>query len=266
MTSHPPSLAHEIAASLAFWNAAGVDCDFGDDARAWLVDPADAAVPPVADARRPAGANTAPDTSPINRTTRDKDVPPSQPRRDFWGDSPPATLAAFREWWLTSSDLGAGSYPRIAPRGQAGASLMVVVPDPESADRDALLSGPQGRLLARILAAMGLGVEDCYLASALPRHTPMADLAGLAVSGMDRVMAHHIALAAPSRLILFGQGLETWLDAFLAMPETGQRQPLRENNQIGGSPAVMVTETLGSMLDMPQLKSRFWRRWMEWSA
>lgn len=143
---------------------------------------------------------------------------------------------------------------------------MVVVPDPESADRDALLSGPQGRLLARILAAMGLGVEDCYLASALPRHTPMADLAGLAASGMDRVMAHHIALAAPSRLILFGQGLETWLDAFLALPETEQRQALRENNQIGGSPAVMVTETLGSMLDMPQLKSRFWRRWMEWSA
>jgi DNA polymerase len=262
MTSHPPSLAREIDAALAFWNAAGVDCDFGDDARAWLLDPAEATVPPASDVQPPAGGNTPSGNQPANRSARDKTAPPAPRRHDFWGDSPPPTLAAFREWWMNAPDLGAGSYPRVPPRGTPGAALMVVVPDPESADRDLLLSGPQGRLLARILAAMGLGADDYYLASALPRHTPMADLAGLAASGMDQVLAHHVALAAPARVILFGQGLESWL----APSQTARAHPLRENNQIGSSPAVMITETLGSMLDMPQLKSRFWRRWMEWSA
>ena len=266
MTSHPPSLAQEIAASLAFWNAAGVDCDFADDARAWLLDPAEAAPPPAADARRPAGPDTASGTPSANRPAADISRPPAPRRHDFWGDSPPETLAAFREWWMQAPDLGAGSYPRVPPRGAPGARLMVVVPDPESADHEALLAGPQGRLLARILAAMGLGADDCYLASALPRHTPMADLAGLAASGMDRVLARHIALAAPQRVILFGQGLAPWLESGLAPSAAERAQPLRENNQIGSSPAVMMTETLGSMLDMPQLKSRFWRRWMEWSA
>ncbi len=139
---------------------------------------------------------------------------------------------------------------------------MVLVPDPESDDTDHLLSGPQGRLLARIIAAMGLAADECYIASALPRHTPMADLTGLAASGLDAVTQHHIALAAPQQLILFGQGLS----AFLA-PPTGQADhPLREINQTGISPPAMITETLGSMLDMPRLKARFWRRWMEWSA
>jgi DNA polymerase len=262
MISHPPSLASEIDAALAFWRAAGVDCDFADDARAWLTE----AAPPLAD------APTAP-LPPASAASRAEAVDGAAPRgarpgaalpqrRDFWGDSPPASLDAFRHWWLNAPELGAGSYPRIAPRGNPGAPLMVLVPDPESGDSDALLGGPQGRLLARIIAAMGLAPEDCYLASALPRHTPMADLASLAASGMDRVTAHHIALAAPQRVVAFGQGL----GALLAGAKGGEDQSLREINQTGISLPVMVTETLGSMLDMPRLKARFWRRWMEWSA
>ena len=188
--------------------------------------------------------------------------PPVPVRLNIFADSPPATLDEFRNWWLSAPELGAGSYPRIGPRGPAGARLMVLVPDPESDDTDHLLSGPQGRLLARILAAMGVSPEDCYIASALPRHTPMADLAGLAASGLDTAVRHHIALAAPQQLILFGQGL----GAFLAPSDGQSDHPLREINQTGISPPAMITETLGSMLDMPRLKARFWRRWMEWSA
>ncbi len=262
MMSHPPSLAREIDAALAFWRAAGVDCDFADNARAWLADPVETG---LAAPQPPPGKERADAPSEPVRTSRagqGETASPASPRRELWGDSQPESLEAFRHWWLTSRQLGAGTYPRIAARGQAGARLMVLVPDPEHADTSQLLSGPQGRLLANILGAAGLAPDDCYIASALPRHTPMADLASLAASGLDRVTAHHIALAAPQRILAFGKGL----DAFVMSSARAAHQPLREINQDELSPPFMITETLESMLHMPNLKARFWRRWMEWSA
>jgi DNA polymerase len=41
---------------------------------------------------------------------------------------------------------------------------------------------------------------------------------------------------------------------------------LREINHNTGKVPVMVSETLDALMDMPRLKARFWRRWMEWSA
>jgi hypothetical protein len=69
---------------------------------------------------------------------------------------------------------------------------MVLVPQPEEHDRTALLEGPQGRLLGNILAAMGLDDSAVYLSSALPCHTPMADLAAIGASGMDAVLAQGV--------------------------------------------------------------------------
>lgn len=154
-------------------------------------------------------------------------------------------------------------YPRIAPRGPVGADLMVLVPQPEEHDRDQLLEGPQGRLLANIIAAMGLDETRIAIASALPCHTPMADLAALAAGGMDKVLAHHIALVQPKRLLVLGTGLAAMLGD--AQSDKAD-QPLREINHSAGKVPVMVSETLDAMIDMPRLKARFWKRWIEWSA
>jgi uracil-DNA glycosylase len=181
-------------------------------------------------------------------------------RRDLLGDSPPRDLAAFQPWWLEHPALnGPRRNPRIPPRGPAGAALMVLVPQPEEGDRERLLEGPQGRLLANILAAMGLDDSAVYVASALPCHTPMADLAMMAAEGMDAVLQHHIALAKPHRLLAFGTDLS-------AMLTPVKDELLREINQAVVNTPVMVSETLDAMLHVPRLKARFWRRWMEWSA
>ncbi|PKP94175.1 MAG: hypothetical protein CVT75_04795 [Alphaproteobacteria bacterium HGW-Alphaproteobacteria-14] len=185
---------------------------------------------------------------------------PASPRRNLLGDSPPTDLAAFRQWWVESPELDtAGLYPRIAPRGDSGAALMVLVPQPEEHDGEVLLEGPQGRLLANILTAMGLDDSATYVASALPCHTPVADLSAISVAGMDAVLARHIALAAPQRLLVLGTGLAPMLGS-------QDDQPLREINYSGGKTPVMVSETLDAMMDMPRLKARLWKRWMEWSA
>jgi DNA polymerase len=250
------SLAQEFDAALAWWRAAGVDCDFADDATAWLSE-APVAGAPAPSAHSPAPAPLAPATA----LRAEPAAPaPITLRRDLLGESPPADLAAFRDWWMSAPGLDtARSYPRIPPRGEAGAALMVLVPQPEAEDRDTLLSGPQGRLLANILAAMGLGPEQTYIAAALPCHTPMADLAALAAGGMDAVTAHHIALVRPARLLAMGTGLAP-------MIAPAADHALREINYTGGKVPLMSSEALDALMDMPRLKARFWRRWMEWSA
>lgn len=258
------SLAREFDAALAWWQAAGVDCDFVDDATAWLAD---------APAQVPAGAAGAsgPAAMPDDLRSRDSFTPrhlpqgpasaPATLRRDLLGESPPGNLAAFAEWWMTAPALDtARAYPRIAPRGRAGADLMVLVPQPEQVDTERLLSGAQGRLLANILAAAGLEEGSVYVAAALPCHTPMADLAMLAAGGMDAVTAHHVGLVAPKRLLAFGTGLAPLLAG------TGADHALREINHAGSKVPVIVSETLDALMEMPRLKARFWRRWMEWSA
>jgi DNA polymerase len=181
-------------------------------------------------------------------------------RRDLLGDSPPGDLAAFRQWWMAAPEIGTTRInPRIAPRGAEGSALMVVVPQPEEQDRDTLLEGPQGRLLGNILAAMGLDNDAVYLASALPCHTPMADLPAISAGGMDRVLEHHIALVAPQRLLVLGTGLAPFLTPV-------KDEILRKSNQTLVNTPHMVSETLEAMLHMPRLKARFWKRWIQWSA
>lgn len=136
---------------------------------------------------------------------------------------------------------------------------MVLVPQPEEQDRERLMEGPQGRLLTNILAAMGLDSSMIYLGSALPSHTPVADLSSLSAGGMDKVLAHHIGLAAPKRILVLGTGLAAMLGP------TNDRL-VREINHGAGNAPVMVSETLNALMDMPRLKARLWRRWIEWSA
>lgn len=258
------SLAREFDAALAWWQAAGVDCDFTDDATAWLADaPAETALNGTrTDAARPQGVAAGHEEDAGSRPAPETPAPaPATLRRDLLGESPPQDLAGFADWWLTAPGLDtARAYPRIAPRGRAGAELMVLVPQPEPGDTDRLLSGDQGRLLGNILAAMGLDDSAVYFASALPCHTPMADLATLAAGGMDAVTVHHIGLVAPGRLLAFGTGLAPMLAG------AAGDDALREINHAHGKVPVMSSETLDALMEMPRLKARFWRRWMEWSA
>lgn len=252
MNAPDSSLADQMHAALQWWQLAGVDCDFSEDATDWLA-PAIEQAPeatPTAQSQREAIATPSPE--------------PEKPQRiDLLGPNPPTDLAAFQQYWLETPGLDAiGPRGRVAPRGPANAELMVLVIDPEERDGDRLLSGPQGRLLSRMLAAMGLDEEQTYIASALPRHTPMADTAALAASGMDSVVLHHVKLAAPKRLIAFGANIPP----LVGVEPTKDILSLREINQNSLKTPLLVSEGLDSLMAMPRLKSRFWRRWMEWSA
>lgn len=259
MTVQPPSLTQEIDAALEWWRAAGVDCDFTDDATAWLIDTPDAQE--VTSGKVQSSATVASEFS-ADHDKEAKQAVPNEPA-DLLGDSPPTSLSEFREFWLSAPGLDPiGPRGRVAPRGAENPELMVLMIDPEEGDRDQLLSGPQGRLLANMLNAMGLREGDVYYASALPRHTPMADTNAANHAGLGAVVALHTRLVAPKRIIAFGSNILPLLENGVTNSETS----LREINPKASSQPPLVSEGLDSMMAMPRLKARFWRRWIEWSA
>jgi DNA polymerase len=151
---------------------------------------------------------------------------------------------------------------RVTPRGPAGTELMVLVAEPEAEDGETLLSGPQGRLLRSMLRAMGIAPDAVYLASALPRRTPAADWAGLAAAGLGAVLRHHVALAAPKRLIVFGGNILPLLGN--DPPNSGES--LRQFNHGGQSVPLMASPDLQAFLARPRAKAGFWRNWLEWTG
>lgn len=236
-------------AAFDWWREAGVDYDFADNATDWLAEPAIAALTegPTSKSATPVSPAEAP--------------PPI--KIDLLGQDPPADLAAFRNWWMTEPTLDTiGPRGRIPPRGEAGARLMVLVMDPEQDDTELLLSGPQGRLLSRALAAMGYDETEVYLASALPRHTPMADGSTLAGQGFSEVLQHHIKLAAPQAVLAFGSNILPLLGHETAQEPASLKKIKHESFNV----PLMAAEGLDAMMAMPRLKARFWSRWLEWTG
>lgn len=249
MTDTPTILTRDISAAIDWWREAGVDCDFADETKGWL-----SADPEI----EPAVSPKASVSPPIEQAT----AQPTATEKDLLGEEPPTDLAQFRSWWLGEPGLDSiGPRGRIAPEGNAGCELMILVVDPEQGDRDGLLTQTQGRLLDAMLRAMVFNRSNIYLASALPRHTPMADGEAMAAAGFGKVLHHHIGLAAPKRIITFGSNILPLLGHEVA------QDPARfhEFAHDSGNAQLMWSEGLESMIAMPRLKSRFWRRWLEWT-
>jgi uracil-DNA glycosylase len=237
----PPTLAESIAAAQAWWREAGVDLAFHDAPQAWLAEEA----PPVE-----------------AKAVEAKAPPP--PKSRLVGDPAawPQDLAAFQRWWLEEPSLDAGgTHPRIAPRGEAGAALMLLVPMPEAEDGETLLSSREGRLLASLATAMGLGLEQTYLAAALPRHTPLPDWERLTVEGLGEILLHHIHLADPQRLIVLGMRVLPLLGH-----DPAQAAPAVSELSIQGRTVPMLTSYAPDrLLGNARQRAALWQRWLDWT-
>ncbi len=248
------SLADQLSAAADWWREAGVDLAFTDEPNSWLADPA----PDARDqgAAKNDGENAAPSAS----------TPAAVPSQPPIGGDPanwPADLESFAAWWLAEPSLDeGGSRPRIAPRGKAGARLMILVPAPEAEDTETLLSGPQGRLLDSFLAAADVAAEDVYLAAGLPRHMAFADIPDMAQRGLGAVTLHHIGLAAPERVLVLGRDVLPLLGHNLAQSPVS----LRKINHEGRSIPALQGRSLELMLQRPATRSRFWQNWLDWTG
>jgi DNA polymerase len=246
MTGRPaPSLADSIAAAQAWWREAGVDFVYTDEPAPWLADKEPAQVQAAAVHAMP--------------------TPPPEPERPkIGGDRAtwPADLATFRAWWLAEPSLDAGgTHPRLALRGEAGAELLILVPMPEDGDRDALLSGPQGRMLASFAHAASLTPEAVAFAAALPRHAPLPDWAGLEAQGHGEVLLHMLALATPKRVIVLGRSILPLLGH-----DPPQAAPAVSQLAIQGREVpLLATYAPERLLENARLRQGLWQRWLEWT-
>ena len=178
-------------------------------------------------------------------------------------DALPGDLAAFAAWWLAEPSLDGGQVAgRIAPRGAAGAQLMVLVDHPEAEDGERLLSGPQGRLLDAILVALGIPADQAYVASVLPRHMPMPDWAGMHEAGLGDITCCHVALAAPQRLLVFG----SHISSLLGHDPTKTTEPLRQFAHESASIPALVAPGLATLIARPRGKARLWQQLLDWSS
>ncbi len=247
MTRAAP-LQADIAAVLDWWRGAGVDAVFADEAKGWLAEVVEQT------------ESTAP--SPPKTAQKPAPPPPELPKIGGPLQHWPRDLAAFRNWWLAESSLDEGGLaPRIAPSGEADAELMVLVAMPEVDDRDRLLSGVGGALVESLLAAAGLAPEQVYRAAVLPRHTPLADWSALASQGLGDLLAHHVMLARPKRLLVLGRNI---LPLCGHDPAQGA-QKLRCFNHEGGRVPALAEAGLERLLGNWQLRARLWKRWLDWT-
>jgi DNA polymerase len=246
METRPPlTLEETIAAAQEWWREAGIDHQYHDEPVPWLAEPA------------------APEPVPLQVTEPERPPVAEAPAMGGEADGWPRDLAAFRDWWLTEPSLDHGGvHPRIASRGPAGAPLMMLVPMPEQEDRESLLSGAQGRLLASFALATGLAPDQIYFAAALPRQMPLPDWERLAETGCGQILRHHIGLVGPERLIVFGSRVLP-----LLQHDPAQGAPAVSEIEIHGRKVpVLATFAPERLLGNARQRAGLWQRWLDWTG
>ena len=235
---HPDAAG--AASALSWWIDAGVDVVVGEEARDWLR-PAPAAAPVETKAWAPSRAPAVP-AAPI----REAEAPPDQ-------------LDLFRAWLQSSQDLphAAPSAPRVCPAGDPAAGLMIMIDMPSAEDCGAgtLLSGEVGRLFDRMLAAIGRDRGTIYFAALSCLRSADGRLVGEPEKQCGLLARHHIGLAAPKALLLFGDAASK---ALLGLPVARARGRWHEVATHNGPVRTIATISPRQLLSHPAQKAHAW--------
>src|SRR5437762_5064102 len=171
----------EARSALAWWLESGVDVAVQDAPRDWLK-PAPPREKPVAE------------PAPVSNVAE----PDSN------------TLAELQQWLATSAHvpLASVSSRRILPHRPENAPVMLLSDSPalEDADSGQPIGGDSWALATRMLYAIGISADEAYSASLSWMHAPGSRISDTDRAALAEVARRHIRLAAPQRLILFGDG------------------------------------------------------------
>jgi DNA polymerase len=216
-----------VASALQWWADAGVDVMIDEAPRDWL---------------RPK-SKPAPAAAPVK--------PPSE--------ALPDQLELFQAWLRDHQELPYASpgARRICPSGDPASGLMMLTDMPAAEDCSAgtLLSGAAGQLFDRMLAAIGRDRSSIYLASLSCLRSPDGRFSGEAAGQCAALARHHIGLAAPKALLLFGDAPSK---ALLGMAMSQARGRWHEVATHAGPIRTIVTLPPDFLLKQPSAKAHAW--------
>ncbi len=217
------------ASALQWWADAGVDVLVDETPRDWLRPKQKAAPAPA--------------------------PPTVEPARSELPDQ----LDLFQAW-LTSSDalsFARPSAPRVCPAGDPASGLMIMADMPSAADcaSGILLSGETGRLFDRMLTAIGRSRESIYLAAFSCLRSADGRFTEESSRNCATLARHHIGLAAPRALLLFGDACSK---ALLGMSVAQARGRWHEVQTHAGPVRTIVTIAPETLSKQPVLKRLAW--------
>lgn len=273
LAQKPADLMDNYRAACEWWELAGVSYDFSDHACDWLeVESAaqnhgaarDHTALAGSDQGNPNMSSPRPDavrTGTGTGTGTSTDVPTFDINPETIG----ATLDQFQKWWCTDNEtLVSGAGPRVAPRGPAHAPVMMIVPQPEKSDYDTLLSGEFGNFIAAFLSCADVDQDSVYFASVVPQYAEIPDWRNLAQRGIGRLLAHHIRLAKPKRVIVFGRHLQPLIGHDGSKPLSDLQLPDGHEGQELKLP-LFTAPAPTELLRSAERRKRFWQNWLQWS-
>jgi uracil-DNA glycosylase family 4 len=174
-------------------------------------------------------------------------------------DTLPGQLDLFQAW-LASSDrlaFAAPAAPRICPSGDPASGLMILADMPSGEDCAAgtLISGEAGRLFDRMLAAIGRDRDSIYLAALSCIRSPSGQLNSESMKSCAALARHHIGLAAPRAVLLFG---DACAKALLGLSVPQARGRWHEVQTHAGPVKALATIAPRQLLEAPRLKAMAW--------
>jgi uracil-DNA glycosylase family 4 len=226
--------AQAAASALAWWCDAGVDVAIDEAPRDWLRPKAK-----PEEAKAPSPAAPEPVEAP--------------------GDAPPDQLDLFHAWLAGHQSLpfAAPAAPRVCPAGDPASGLMILsdMPSGEDCSAGTLISGEAGKLFDRMLAAIGRDRGSIYLAALSCLRSPDGRFTSDASKSCATLARHHIGLAAPRVLLLFGDAASK---AMLGLPLLQARGRWHEVATQSGPVRALATFAPSFLLSQPTAKAHAW--------
>ena len=215
------------ASALQWWTDAGVDVIVEESPRDWLRPKPKAAPAPPAPAPK-------------------KEALPDQ-------------LELFQAYLKDSTELpyAAPAAPRMMPAGNPASGLMLItdMPGIEDGGEGRLVGGEAGRLLDRMLAAIGRDRDSIYLASLSCLRSPTGKLGGREAEQCATLARHHIGLVAPKAVLVMGDAAAKVL---LGGGVIQTRRRWHEISTQRGQVRALASFAPTLLLDQPKAKRHAW--------
>ena len=133
--------------------------------------------------------------------------------------------------------------------------ILTDMPAAEDCSTGTLLSGDVGRLFDRMLAAIGRDRNSIYLASLSCLRSPDGRFTSESTSQCVTLARHHVGLAAPRALLLFGDACSK---ALLGLGMAQARGRWHEVATHSGPIRTLVTLPPSYLLSQPTAKAHAW--------